>query len=141
MENEILIEQLQRLRRDLLVVYGIVVTLFIVAAAGDTALGQGGLPIGWFGLWLLTTLGSIALGTVLLIAPKWRRVDLVHRRWPAMGYLLVGLINLMSLSLHLLHENPGVPIFVCPVTYALLLIVIYARVTAGEEKTEEDLFP
>ncbi len=141
MENENRIEQLRRLKRDLLVVYGIVITLFIVAAAGDTALGQERIPIGWFGLWLLTTLGSFALGTALLIAPKWRRVDLLHRRGTALGYLLVGLINLMSLSFHILHVAPGAPIFVCPVSYALLLLVIYARVTPGEEKIEEELFP
>jgi hypothetical protein len=85
MENENRIEQLRRLKRDLLVVYGIVITLFIVAAAGDTALGQERIPIGWFGLWLMTTLGSFALGTALLIHPKWRRVDLLHRRGTAMG--------------------------------------------------------
>jgi hypothetical protein len=141
MENENRIEQLRRLKRDLLVVYGIVITLFIVAAAGDTALGQERIPIGWFGLWLLTTLGSFALGTALLIAPKWRRVDLLHRRGTALGYLLVGLINLMSLSFHILHITPGAPIFVCPVSYAILLLVIYAHVTPSEEKIKEELFP
>jgi len=126
-------------RRALLFVFGSVFTLLVTAAAGDTTPGKAlfGVLIGWFILWLITTIGGIPLGIVMLIASGWRQLPLTERRGIAIGYLLVGLVNFLSLSIHVAHSVPGFPAYAPVVIYGLVFSVVYAKVYATDEKSEE----
>lgn len=129
-------------RRALLFIFGSVFTLLVAAAAGDTTRGEAlfGVPIGLFILWLVTTIEGIPLGIVMLVAPGWRQLPLTERRGIAVGYLLVGLVNFLSLSFHVTHAVPGFPAYAPAVIYGLAFSAVYAKVYATDEISEE-LFP
>ena len=77
MVEEKLIRDLQRLRELFLVFLGVAVALLVTAAAGDTPSFYTGIPLGWFTLWIVLTIGSIPLGILLLLGPGWRRLPLI----------------------------------------------------------------
>jgi hypothetical protein len=131
------IRDLQRLRELFLIFLGIAVALLVTAAAGDTPSFYSGIPLGWFTLWIVLTIGGIPLGILLLLGPGWRRLPLLQRRGVAMGLLMIGFINFFSLTLQINRVSPGFPTFICPVVYALILFVVYVRVYIGEDKKEE----
>jgi len=137
MMEEKYIQELHRLRDVLLILVGIAIALLVTAASRDTPNFQFGIPIGWFTLWLVSTMAGIPLGTLLFIGPGWRRLPLVQRRGLAMGFLIVGFANFFSLALHVFHTTPGFPIFICPVVYALLIFVVYVRVFVGKDRKDE----
>jgi hypothetical protein len=58
-----------------------------------------------------------------------------------MGYLLVDFVNFFSLAVHTLGTAPGVPVYVLPIGYGLVLLAVYARVYSREDKAKEELFP
>lgn len=139
MSEQRALRRLATLKRDLLIVVGVAFTLLILATVGDIDLTE--TPIGWLALWIVATLGSIPMGIALLIGPSWRSVALSARRGIAMGYLIVGFINLLALAMHLIHASNAVPFFMCPVGYGVLLLAVYARVYASDDRVEEELFP
>jgi len=122
-------------------VLGSVGTLFVTAVAGDLQYTPGGLPFGWFFVWLMTTLGSIPLGIVMLTGAQWRTVPLAQRRGPAMGYLFAGFVNVLGFALQLAAQSAGPVVWLPVALYALALFVIYARLYASGETTKEELFP
>lgn len=131
------IQELHRLREVFLILLGIAIALLVTVAAGDTPSFNFEIPLGWFTLWTVTTIAGVPLGIVLFVGPGWRRLPLVKRRGIAMGFLLIGFINLFSLTIHVFHVSPGFPIYICPVVYTLLLFVVYVRVFIGKDKKEE----
>ena len=139
MSEQRALRRLATLKRDLLIVVGVAFTLLILATVGDIDLTE--TPIGWLALWIVATLGSIPMGIAILIGPSWRSVALSERRGIAMGYLIVGFINLLALAMHLIHASNAVPFFMCPVGYGVLLLAVYARVYASDDRVEEELFP
>ncbi len=142
MSEQRALRRLATLKRDMLIVVGVAFTLLILAAVGDTRFSSSGfIPVGWLGLWIVSTLGSIPLGIVLLIGPSWRSVSLRERRGIAMGYLIVGFVNLLALAMHLMHASNAVPFFMCPVGYGVVVLALYARVYGSDERIEEELFP
>ena len=140
-EEEKYTRYLHEFSRALLVVLGIVFTLLVNVMAGDLLQYRYGAPFGWFVLWLITTVGSIPLGTTLLIGSGWRKLPISQRRGPAMGYLVVGFMNFFSLAIFMLGSAPGVPAYAMPIGYGLVLMLVYARVYASEDKAKEELFP
>jgi hypothetical protein len=128
-------------KQTLLVILGIVFTLWVIALTGDAVYHLYGVSAGWFGLWLATTIGSIPLGIAMLISNWWRNLPLIDRRGTAMGYLLVGFINFISLALHLRFLGKAISLVCIPVVYGLMLIIVYVRVYVAEDKDRETLFP
>ncbi len=141
-EEEKYTRYLHEFSRALLVVLGIVFTLLITTVAGDTLRYMHGAPFGWFVLWFITTLGSVPLGVAMLIGSGWKMLPILQRRGTALGYLVAGFVNCLSLVLHMLGTSRSFPIFIVPVfLYGLALTVVYARVYTAEDKTKEELFP
>ncbi len=133
---------LHEFSRALLVVLGIVFTLLVVVVSGDTMWYGHGAPFGWFSLWFITTIGSVPLGVAMLIGSGWKMLPILQRRGTALGYLVAGFVNCLSLALHMLGTSRGVPIFIVPVfLYGLALMVVYTRVYGAEEKAKEEMFP
>jgi hypothetical protein len=129
---------LQEFKQALLVVFGIALSLLVISLSDSTS--RQSVPWGWSALWVATTLGSIPLGVVMLIGSWWRKLPLAQRRGPAMGFLLVGLFNFVSLSLELLWETSG-SLVICPIAYGLLLLPVYVRIYNVEDREKEELFP
>ena len=138
MSEDKLNRALREFKQALLVIFGIALSLLVIALSGTEP--RLAVPWGWSALWVATTVGSIPLGIVMLIGSWWRKLPLVERRGPAMGYLLVGLINFISLSLELLWETSGT-LVICPIVYGLLLLPVYVRVYNVEDREKEELFP
>ncbi len=126
----------------LLVVWGIVFTLLFTTVAGDARRYVFGAPLGWSALWLITTIGSVTVGVAMLIGGGWKTLPILQRRGTAMGYLVAGFVNCLSLALHMLGTSRSFPIFIVPVfLYGLALTVVYVRVYGAEEKAKEEMFP
>jgi hypothetical protein len=132
---------LHEFSRALLVVLGIAFALLVFVIAGDTKPYMHETPFGWFTLWLITTIGSVPLGSAMLIGSGWRKLPISQRRGPAMGYLVVGFINFFSLAIFVLGSAPGVPAYLVPIGYGLMLMLVYARVYGAEDKAKEEMFP
>ncbi len=80
---------------------GISITLFIEVIAGDLILyHRFGVPIGWFFLWLITTSIATAIGVSALVLKSWRRLPLSERRGMVLGYLMIGMVNILSIVSH-----------------------------------------
>ena len=81
---------------------GVSITLFIEVIADDLIWYQHtGAPLGWFGLWLITTPIAIAIGVSALVLKNWRKLPLPERRGIVSGYLLIGMVNILAMTLHL----------------------------------------
>lgn len=142
MSEENIGRRFQQIRLSLLAVYGVVVSLLVMALFGDLRYFAGEAPAGWFTLWFLTTVAGISMGVFLLVGRTWRRLPLKERRGPAMGYLLAGFVN--SLSLVVFTSMSGSPEGVCfivPAGYALGLFLAYARVYTLEDRVRDETFP
>ncbi len=140
MTDEGLYPGLKYIRQGLYVVWGIAIALLVTTVAGDTTNALFEPPLGWILLWLVTTLGSIPMGAVLLLG--WPAAAPMHmRRRLGMSYLLVGFSNLLALTFYVQEVVPGLPAFTCPVTFAVILVIVYIRYFAGQGEEREDLFP
>ncbi len=136
MADEQALQRLRLIREGLLVGGGIALTLLVTVfrAPGES------LGFGWGALWLITTLGAVPLGILLLVGRSWKGIPLASRRGPAMGLLMIGFVNFFSLALNVMFNSEVAPILCVPIAYALGLIAVYLRVFRGEAKAEE-LFP
>ncbi len=139
MSEEVLTKRFRQIKQALLVLYGIVATLFVVVLFGDYS-GYG-FPGGWLTLWLLSTVVCISLGLFLLVGRMWKAVPLAERRAPAMEYLLGAFFNFLSLALLIVNFRYE-PVFYCvPAAYAFVLFLIYARVYTIADRVREETFP
>lgn len=132
---------LEHSRSIMLFLYGVTITLLWLVLSGDTNTIRYAVPVGWFALWLLTTALSISIGIVMLIGVDWRKMPLEERRGVAMGYLIMGFINSLTIFFHtarvdLLANLLSIPIAV----FGLLLIYLYWRIYRAEDRKEE-IFP
>jgi len=139
MTDEKRIQALNENQKALLVIYGIVGTLLLLSLAGDT---NHEAHWGWFVLWFITTVSSIPFGIVMLIGRWWKEIPLEMRRGTAMGYLLVGLVNLISLALDLRWYSMSF-IFTIPLVLfsGVALLVVNMRLRAVGIGEKEELFP
>ena len=139
MTDEKKIQALHENQKALLVIYGVVGTLFLLALAGDT---NHAAHRGWFVLWFLTTVSSIPFGVVMIIGRWWKEVPLELRRRTAMGYLLVGFVNLISLTLDLRWYSMSW-VFTIPLAlfYGVALLVVNTRLRIVGIGEKEELFP
>ena len=143
MPEERIYNELQKYQKALFVVLGIAGTLLITALIGDTRFYPGDAPCGWFGLWFLTTVSCIPLGIVMLIGNWWKEISLEVRRRTAMGYLLVGFINFISLALLARWYSITSYTFTIPLAFAygIVLVIISVRLNAIGKDEKEELFP
>ena len=139
MTDEKKIQALHENQKALLVIYGIIGTLLLLALAGDT---NHEAHFGWFVLWFMTTVSSIPFGVVMIIGRWWKEVPLEMRRGTAMGYLLVGFVNLISLALDLRWYSMSY-VFTIPLAlfYGAGLLVVNTRLRAVGNGEKEELFP
>jgi hypothetical protein len=120
---------------------GIAVTLFVVLV-GDGLFSQSyGFPFGWVALWLISTIGAVPLGIVMLIGRSWRSFPLSERGGPAMGYLMVGFINTLGMAVRTAFDYPGPGLRYLVVIYAMVLFVVYAATRPERVPKEEEMFP
>jgi hypothetical protein len=93
--------QLFRLSKVLLpLIAGISITLLIEVLADDLLFYRPyGVPFGWFGLWLVTTPVTIAMGLSTLILKSWRKVPFAKRWLIGLGYLVLGIFNVVDIGL------------------------------------------
>ena len=143
MPAERIYNELEKYKKALLVVLGIVGTLLFTALIGDTRFYPGDAPCGWFGLWFLTTVACIPLGIVMLFGNWWREIPLEDRRRTAMGYLLVGFINFISLAFLTRWYSIASYAFTIPLTvgYGIILLIITTRLNIVVKEEKEELFP
>lgn len=140
MTDDVLQGRLEALRRGLPAVYGCVLTLLFTVVLGDLRYFIGEAPVGWFILWGLTTLVCVPTGFMLLLKRPWGSVTLKARRGTAIGYLLVGFVNLVGLGAFSLNEA-GALCLLLPIPYAALLCLIYMRVYWIEDRDTGEVFP
>jgi hypothetical protein len=120
---------------------GIAFTLLVVLV-GDGLLSQSyGFPLGWATLWLVTTIGSIPLGIVMLIGGSWRALPIGERRGTAIGYLSVGFLNVLGLAVRTASDYSGPGLWYLVVIYGLLLLVVYAATRPERVASGEEMFP
>lgn len=139
MNDDKKIQALHQNQKALLVIYGIVGTLFLLSLAGDIDRET---PWGWFVLWFLTTVSSIPFGIVMLTGRWWKEIPLEKRRGTAMGYLIVGFVNLISLALDLRWYSMSY-IFTVPLAllYGVALLLVNIRLRGMGITEKEELFP
>ena len=65
-------KRLQSFQRGLWFMGGLTLALTGTFLAGDLRSGAPSFPYGWVVLWLLSLIGCVPLGIVLLIGPSWR---------------------------------------------------------------------
>lgn len=98
---------------------------------------------GWAVLWLVSIIGCPPLGVVMLIGPVWRTLPLAARRRTAIGYLTVGLLDLLilavGLSLALGPLGPG--LWLLASVYALGVVAAIVATQPARRRAGEDLFP
>jgi hypothetical protein len=97
--------------------------------------------VGWFVIWLLSTSVGISLGIVMFIGGDWRKVPLEERRGTAMGYLIMGFINTLTIYFHTTQVDFLVNLLSIPiVVFGLFLLFVYRRAYNQEDRKEE-IFP
>lgn len=132
--------RLETLRRALPALYGCVLTLLVTVVLGDLRYFSGEAPVGWFVLWGLTTLAGVPTGIYLLWKRPWGAVPLKVRRGTAVGYLMVGFVNLVGLGFFSLNDA-GVLCLLAPIPYAALLGLVYLRAFWLEDRDGGEVFP
>jgi len=105
MTAEPLESQLEKWKKVLLVFAGAGATLLITALTDLPANAafyreSGNMPLmGWWGVWLVLLLGSLAPGIALLTGRGWRTLPLKQRLNPAFGFLAVGWVCLLAFTI------------------------------------------
>lgn len=132
---------LEHSRSILLFLYGVSITLLWLVLSGDTTSVRYTVPVGWFVIWLLSTSVGISLGIVMFIGGDWRKVPLEERRGTAMGYLIMGFINTLTIYFHTTQVDLLVNLLSIPiVVFGLFLLFVYRRAYNQEDRKEE-IFP
>jgi hypothetical protein len=134
-------QRLRGLREGLLFLWGCVFALIVLAVSGGLQDFQSQLALGWGFLWLLTVIGSVPLGIVMLIGPGWKAIPLADRRGTAMGYLLLGFVDVLALALLLAAQWVGHVIWIPVGLYGLGLFAAYAKAFADRRASSEETFP
>ncbi len=111
MTDEALYPGLRYVRQAPYLVWGIAIALLVTTVAGDIANAFFEPPFGWILLWLVTTLGSIPMGSVLLLS--WPASAPMHlRRRLGMSYLLVGFSDLLAMTFYVQQIVASFPAFI-----------------------------
>ena len=100
-----------------------------------------GLSLGWFGLWLVSTLGAAPLGVMLLVAPSWRVLPVESRRGPAIVYLTSTFFGVLALATLLVSTYRLAPAICLPAGFALVLGLLSIRLYPASAAKADDLFP
>jgi hypothetical protein len=130
-------------RYGLYFVLGIATTLAATSLAGDLALNEMHFPFGWAVLWLVSFIGCLPLGVVMLVGPVWRTLPLTRRRGTALGYLAVGLVDLATLAglTSLTLGSSGPLLWLLVVVYALGLVAAIVATQPPGRRGGEEIFP
>ena len=132
---------LEQSRSILLFLYGVSITLLWLVLSGDTTSVRYAVPVGWFVIWLLSTSVGISLGIVMFIGGDWRKVPLEERRGTAMGYLIMGFINTLTIYFQTTQVDFLVNLLSIPiVVFGLFLLFVYWRAYNKEDRKDE-IFP
>ncbi len=146
--NKPLEQQLERWKQVLLVYIGAVAMLVILGYVEFPAIhgyaGQlGYLNVdGWFGVWLVLLVGSLATGFFLTALAKWREIPLERRLSTIFGYLGVAWMALVALDLRImtfLSGNINALVVGLGVGLALAYVLILRWLRRPEKS--ENLFP
>lgn len=132
----------RRYSQTLGIVSGIAMALFITVFTGDYGFSIA-IPVGASSLWLITTVYSILVGLRLALSSRWDKIPFVERRRTAVGYLLVGFINWISLGVFNLGMTGNYGGFIFVSIYCAMLIYAFSRLFESERRDQEndDLFP
>ena len=130
-------------KQALWVVAGVVLALFVTMASGDYSRKYITPPFGYMSLWIITTVGSIPIGVRMIASRWWQPIPLRERRNTAMGYLVVGLVNLIGLGIFLQRASSGGCFLILTMCYGIVLIYVFARIFELENKVrdKDELFP
>ena len=100
-----------------------------------------GISPGWFGLWLVSTLGAAPLGVMLLVAPSWRVLPIESRRGPAIVYLTTFFFDVLALATVLVSTYRIAPAICLPAGLALVIAYLFIRLFPASPPKADDIFP
>ena len=130
-------------RLGLWFILGVTLAVAVVFLAGDLPFAEGRFAYGWTTLWLLSLIGCIPIGVVILIGPVWRTLPLTRRRWIAIGYLTLGFLDLLTLAAGMLltfgASGPG--LWLLSLVYALGIGLAIQATQPAKRKAGEEMFP
>ena len=115
---------------------GLTLGLAVTFLTGDLAFGSIGFPFGWTVLWLVSLIGCLPLGVVMLIGPSWRTLPLARRRGTAVGFLAIGLVDLVTVAL-----GAGFLLWGIVLAYALVMLLAVVATQPPRSRPSEELFP
>lgn len=124
------------------VCWGIAITLLVEVIAGDLIwYRQTGAPLGWFGMWILITPLAVAFGFGSMFLSSWRKTPAYQYRKIGLGYISIGLLNSISLALHV-STIRAVPdrIWWGVLGYAIVAFGIWVYFQ-NKESSPEEIFP
>ena len=132
---------IEQSRSILIFLYGVTITLLWLVLSGDTNTIRYAVTVGWFVIWLITTAVGISIGIMIFIGSDWRKIPLEERRGLAMGYLIMGFINSLTIFFHTARVDVLANLLSIPIAvFGLLLVYVYWRVYRMEDRKEE-IFP
>ncbi|HSB89040.1 MAG TPA: hypothetical protein VLD63_03325 [Anaerolineales bacterium] len=122
---------------------GVTLALAVTLLAGDLAVGPADFPYGWATLWLLSIIAAPPLGIVMLIGPVWRTLPLARRRATAIGYLIVGGLDLgiLAAGIALTLGPLDFGFWLLPLLYAVGVALAILATHPPRRKQGEELFP
>lgn len=143
MNAESLYRKLDTLKRGLLLAAGWAIALFLVALMGP----HPGSYNGWFLAWFIVQIGAPPLGLMLLVSRDWRALPFEDLKGTAFGYLAVGWLSVVSVTLQMglsLQGGASMALSMAALTLfgAMILTLWWAlnrQARAGEKG--EEMFP
>ena len=77
----------------------------------------------------------------MLIGPTWRSLPLTNRRGTALGFMAIGLLDLISVSLRGSLEGSGPGLWMVVVVYGLIIVLTGVATQPRRLRSGDDLFP
>ena len=146
MSREQLEKQLAKWKSVLLVYAGAAATLLVIALVELPAItlarsASRALDIdGWYGVWFVLELASLAPGLMLLLTPSWRTLPRALRLNPGFGFLACAWVALLAFDLRTASLDLPIAFHFVVAGLGLLLLAVYLllkrKMGVGEE-----LFP
>ena len=139
-------EKFENFKKLLIFISGAAATLFLIALAEAAARWKiiGAQPAyvnidGWYGIWFILEIASLAAGLALLFSPRWKEVPSRLRLNPILAAFGIAWLLLLALALKLsLNLSSPFHFVVAGLGCALL---VAALITYTRTHRAEELFP